>query len=272
MSTAESQFTLSQRGLPGSLRLLIDPPAGGAANMAVDEAMLTVVGAGEAPPTLRLYRWAEPTLSLGYFQSYAEVARQAAEVRSLPRVRRATGGGAILHADELTYALVLGLNRDGSAEPSAGLYDDMHAAITAAVERLAGVGGVVAPAGRDGAKGERASAGGRHGPFFCFGRRSRYDLLTPSGKLAGSAQRRTRSGVLQHGSVILRRTFPAQPSSSLAEIIGREVGFDELAEAVASVLRDAGAKLDPGRLTAAEREAVPALQAKHESDEWLHRR
>ena len=218
--------------------------------MAVDEAMLDAVGRGDAPPVLRLYRWSEPTLSLGYFQAFADVARQGPAVRALPVVRRTTGGGAILHADELTYALVVGC-QTGHSQDASQLYECMHAVITAGVEALAGRRGVVTSADAHDQAGESASTTGRGKPFFCFARRSRYDLLAGADKLAGSAQRRTRRAVLQHGSVILRRSFPAQHSSSLADIAGREVSFDEMADAVVSVLGQAGMKLTPGSLTPA---------------------
>ena len=83
-------------------RLILNSPANGAWNMAVDEAVLQAVNEGVSPETLRFYRWAEPTISLGYFQSFAELDEQAQPVRNLAVVRRQTGGGAILHDDEIT--------------------------------------------------------------------------------------------------------------------------------------------------------------------------
>ena len=78
--------------------------------------------------------------------------------------------------------------------------------------------------------------------------------------------------MLQHGSVILRRAFPVQASASLAEIAGREVGFEEAAEALARAFRDAGTALQPGALAQAELDAIGPLKTKHASDEWLCRR
>src|SRR5688500_20216584 len=86
-------------------RLLLDVPAPGAWNMAVDEALLESA-ALENRCTLRFYRWSEPTLSLGYFQRY-EDRRQHAASLSCACVRRASGGGAILHDHELTYSLAV---------------------------------------------------------------------------------------------------------------------------------------------------------------------
>ncbi len=83
-------------------RLIVDPPQAGAWNMAVDEALLESAVAGGLP-VFRLYQWSEPTLSLGYFQAVADRQQHPAS-HGCPLVRRRSGGGAILHAHELTYA------------------------------------------------------------------------------------------------------------------------------------------------------------------------
>ena len=255
----------SGRPMSGTLRLLIDPPCDGAGNMAVDEAILQAVGRGQAPPTLRMYRWSEPTLSVGYSQACEDIAAAGAEVQALPLVRRPTGGGGIVHADELTYSLVLPVSAGGTGP--AEIYRRMNAAIISAVESLTGKPGALRELGRDAAAGAA-----RPRPFYCFDRRSRNDLLAGTDKLAGAAQRRTGRAVLQHGSLILRRAFPAQPSSSLAELAGREVSFEETADALARAFREGGASLEPGRLTQAERAALGELKSKHASAEWLRRR
>src|SRR5689334_21696416 len=88
-----------------SLRLIIDPPRQGSMNMAIDDALLeSAAEAGVA--TLRLYQWSEPTLSLGYFQAAAERKTHQPSL-TCALVRRASGGGAILHDRELTYSLAL---------------------------------------------------------------------------------------------------------------------------------------------------------------------
>jgi lipoate-protein ligase A len=87
-------------------RLLIDGTGPGAWNMAVDEILLRRSAADGGPPTLRFYGWSEPTLSLGYFQPYDHPRLHAAN-RVCDVVRRASGGGAILHHHDLTYSLAL---------------------------------------------------------------------------------------------------------------------------------------------------------------------
>ena len=86
-------------------RLLRHEPAAGAWNMAVDEVLLDRVQE-HAAPCLLIYGWIEPTLSLGYFQTYSD-RRQHAASRHCAAVRRLTGGGAILHDNEITYSIVL---------------------------------------------------------------------------------------------------------------------------------------------------------------------
>src|SRR5690349_2496197 len=88
-------------------RLLNDPPASGAWNMAVDEALLEGVASGRSPATLRFYSWRPACLSLGYFQPFGIVDVSGCRARGVDVVRRPTGGRAILHDRELTYSLTL---------------------------------------------------------------------------------------------------------------------------------------------------------------------
>jgi lipoate-protein ligase A len=88
-------------------RLLVDPAAAGARNMAVDQAIAEAVQRGDAPPTLRFYSWRPRALSLGYHQPLDLVDRSLARRLGLDVVRRITGGGALLHSDELTYAMAV---------------------------------------------------------------------------------------------------------------------------------------------------------------------
>jgi lipoate-protein ligase A len=170
----------------------------------MDMAMLEEA-ARQAKILLRLYRWSVPTLSLGYFQSYEE-RLLLPELVGMACVRRVTGGGAILHDQELTYAIAIpeGERRKGPAE---AVYRGLHRAIVAWLrkrgwaaqfwEELAQAeGGAVAPATPD--------------PFLCFDRRSAVDIVVGDRKVLGSAQRRTSLGLLQHGSLLLKAS-PARP-------------------------------------------------------------
>src|SRR2546425_560792 len=171
-------------------RLLVEAPAGGAWNMAVDEVLLDGVAGGATPPTLRFYQWTPPCLSLGYFQPIDVVDFDACRALRVEVVRRATGGRAILHDRELTYSVALPLSvlrHDGGVLLS---YYRLSLALQDGLWRL-GVPATLAP--------ESAASGPSvHGPV-CFDRPSAHEILLKGRKLAGSAQMRRGGGLLQHG-------------------------------------------------------------------------
>ncbi|MHB8079237.1 MAG: lipoyl protein ligase domain-containing protein, partial [Candidatus Krumholzibacteriia bacterium] len=118
-------------GRPTSLRIFDDGPLPGAVNMRRDAALLAARRAGE-PPVLRLYRWAPPAVSYGYHQSEADFDAAAIAARGFGLVRRPTGGRAILHAEELTYAVV----GDSPGPLFGGTLHETYAAINAALLRF----------------------------------------------------------------------------------------------------------------------------------------
>ncbi len=252
-----------------TLRVLAEGAAGGAWNMAVDEALLEAVGAGASPATLRFYEWEEPTISLGYFQRHVEAGEQAGPVGRLPVVRRQTGGGAILHDDELTYSLVLPLGAKGGsgavdANNIEAVYRLVHDAFIAV---LAGWG--VEAAYRGGSD----SGNAQRGPFFCFARQHRLDLVVAGDKLLGSAQRRVKQAVLQHGSLILGRRFSEQPAAELRALAGKAFDLAALTEQVAGRISAAlGLRERTGRLSEAERGRAQELLDKYEGSPWNQQR
>jgi len=194
-----------------AVRLINSPAAPGDWNMAVDAALMESAEQS-ARATLRFYRWDEPTLSLGYFQNHAGRAAHIAS-NAAPLVRRSTGGGAIVHDRELTYSLTAPVAHPLAADAEA-MYQLLHGTL---IEALAGMG-VTATLCQQGL-GLRAS----EEPFLCFQRRSVGDVICRGEKVAGSAQRRKRGAVLQHGSVILHRSVAAPELMGLAELTGVEV-------------------------------------------------
>lgn len=185
-------------------RTIIDGAQSGAWNMAVDEVLLERAAA-DKQPRLRLYAWKPATLSLGYFQRVTE--RQTHRPSSAcPLVRRPSGGGAILHDREITYCLAMpGERIDGAA-----VYRRVHAAFTDMLGRL-GIDAQLAGETRP----EQAAE-----PFLCFERRAAGDVVVGGQKVIGSAQRRRRGALLQHGSILLQ-TSPAAPElPGLAELTG----------------------------------------------------
>jgi lipoate-protein ligase A len=198
-------------------RLLIDSVAGGAWNMALDEALLETAAA-TGQPTLRFYEWQEPTLSLGYFQSVADRRQHSASL-DCPLVRRASGGGAILHDRELTYSITL-----PQPTAAAALYDACHETLIAALSEL----GVAASMVRQSASCKSDDSQTVPEPFLCFQRRTCSDIVCEEAKIVGSAQRRRRGAVLQHGSILLARSTFAPELPGIKDVAGIETAADEL--------------------------------------------
>src|SRR5690606_33208550 len=113
-----------------------DCPAIGAYNMAVDEAILQSVTGRQSPPTLRLYAWNPPCLSIGYGQKAADVDMSRLAARGWGLVRRSTGGRAILHSDELTYSLSLPGDDELAVGSVIESYRRISAALVAGLSRL----------------------------------------------------------------------------------------------------------------------------------------
>jgi len=203
--------------------LLVDPPAEGAWNMAVDEALLDTV-AETGMPTLRFYQWKRPTLSLGYFQRHEDRKAHAASLDA-DIVRRLSGGGAIVHDRELTYSLVLPIGHRLVANTQA-LYQAIHQAIMGVVSDLLLNSETNWQPMLCANPLEMASD---TEPFLCFSRRSTGDVLLASGgdmsdteshKIVGSAQRRRRGAILQHGSILLSRSDTAPELAGLCDLAG----------------------------------------------------
>lgn len=188
------------------LHLFRDPPLDGPTNMARDEHLLH--SDARRPAALRIYGWDPPTLSLGYFQKYAALADLDEEVRGLMVVRRLTGGGAILHDREVTYCLVCDDSVPLARRAPVELYRLAHVCWCEALA-LDGLVTELAPE-------HFPLPTPRTGPFFCFERPGRTDLLLGGVKLLGSAQRRLPGRVLQHGSLLLERRFAVHPGAQLA--------------------------------------------------------
>ncbi|RIK82315.1 MAG: lipoate--protein ligase family protein [Planctomycetota bacterium] len=258
-----------------TVRLIVDEPGDGAWNMAVDDVLLAAAAErGEA--TLRFYGWSPATLSLGYFQAF-DAREQHPPSRHCPVVRRASGGGAIVHDRELTYSLALPYEH-WREHGRTGLYSLVHRSLC---EALVAVGIEHARMiGDDNAKlNERKPA---EPPFLCFERRTEFDVvLSPPGtdapqaaKIAGSAQRSLHRAVLQHGSILLARSEFAPSLPGISEIAGTPADGSRLVAAwlprLAAQL-DAAWSPDEGFADSAK-EAILAAAEKFRSDDWLRRR
>jgi lipoyl(octanoyl) transferase len=166
-----------------------------AMNMAIDEALLEFV----TIPLIRFYRWQFPALSFGYFGRFTNVARYQCE-RDL--VRRWTGGGIVFHGQDLTYSLVIPASDTAFTESAISIYEKIHRALCDALSET-GQPAVVA-AGADPGPGSVTVAtrtGIGDAGYSCFANPVRADVMIDGRKIAGAAQRRTRRGLLQQGSI-----------------------------------------------------------------------
>jgi len=176
-------------------RLLQTKPATAAWNMALDEALLEAVARGDSPPVLRLYRWQPAAVSLGYFQRGPDVVNLAACRRlGLQVVRRSTGGRAVLHDREVTYAVIA---REG-APHFPGTIHGNYQAIAAALQSLFFSFGLAVTSARP-PRVSAQQAGAEQSA--CFTAPASFEQVYAGCKLTGSAQKRQQGAFLQHGSI-----------------------------------------------------------------------
>jgi lipoyl(octanoyl) transferase len=255
-------------------RLIVHPRMEGRLDMAIDEAIAEAVGAGTSCAVVRLYGFAPPTLSLGRFQkiksSYSpeQLARDGVTL-----VRRPTGGHAVLHDSELTYAVALPKGEVGPLFGGARKRDVYLFIARILIAGLANLG--IAGAVSSSQKGDL------HNPD-CFGSTGEYEISGKGGrKLIGSAQMTTRHAILQHGSIPMANpgnrvgrylmageTMETLPPSCLNEELGREIGFDEVQKAFARAFRSRLLTEDSELLPSERERAGEILAEKYASDEW----
>lgn len=190
---------------------LVDRARSGVENMALDQRMLEVAGEQQCV-LVRVYQWSEPTVSLGYFQPYAQRLAHLPST-GLATVRRATGGGAIVHHFDWTYCVAipgilaaeLSKVGDGKRERGIGaavsLYDCIHDEVVVWLQEH----GIPAAKWSSACQASvpPAMANRQPPPFLCFERRNCGDIVLGQHKVMGSAQRRGSGAVLQHGSLLL---------------------------------------------------------------------
>jgi lipoate-protein ligase A len=236
-------------------RLLPYHVADGPHNMAADEVLLHSATRGQA--SLRFYGWSEPTVSLGYFQ--AQARRREVGLEGLSFVRRPTGGDALVHHHELTYALAV----PAGVGSSTRLWLDFHAVLAAALAEF----GVEARL-HEPAPDESPFTG-----FLCFQHFTCGDLMVGGFKVAGSAQRRQKGGLLQHGGLLLAASPHTPGLPGLRELTGTVPDPTSLIRAIVRHFHDRTGAVDPGGWTEAERANVPELvRSRYGSDAWNRRR
>ncbi len=243
--------------MTSSWRLIVDDgPADGAWNMALDRAIQLSCDAGDSPPTLRLYRWKRPTVTLGRFQKPATIDREYCASNGIDVVRRFTGGRGVLHDHELTYSIVCG-TRDGIPRGVAASYRVLCAGLAEAY-RLLGVDAALTASER----GDRNSAA-------CYLHATSADLSIGAQKLSGSAQVWSGDTVLQHGSFTIRRDVAIERrvflldddaavllearTATLSDLVEPEPTIEQISQAVVSGVSSAlGIRFVADRPTAFE--------------------
>jgi len=231
--------------------------ATGARQMAVDDALLTLCGRGHSPPTLRLFSFRPPCLSLGRFQpAPPETHREA----GLEIVRRPTGGRAVLHEGDICYSVIAPTDHPLLAGSIHQSYGKIARALA---EGLAILG---LPPLREATAPGRLPAGD-----WCFEAMAPHELAIDGAKLVGSAQLRRDGILLQQGSI--RLALPGgQPSAaaSLEEALGRRVPRREIARALVGGFTCAwGVKFRRARLTTGEEQLAQRLEReKYANPAW----
>ncbi len=237
-------------------RLLDHGPCPPAWNMAVDEVLRRSHAEAGGPPTVRFYQWSRLTLSLGAGQSLpAAFTPSNLQALDLEVVQRPTGGRAVLHGGDLTYAIVAG-ERDGLTRSVTSVYRRLRRALQRGLANL----GVATSTG---------SEAPQHG-FSCFASVATGDLAWQGKKLAGSAQSWQGQSFLQHGAILLT---PQQelwqqilrllgeemtlPITSLQEILGKLPPLVQIKEALCQGWEEElGMRVMAGDLTPWERAAL----------------
>lgn len=259
--------------------------AGGYENMATDEAIFLSCREGVAPPTLRLYGWQPPAVSLGYFQKMeAAVDVEECRRRGIDVVRRMTGGRAVLHHHELTYAVIA----PEAAHPFSPTVLETYMTIGSCLLNFFTDLGLNAQwvALRDKYRGAAVS---KHESASCFSAPSWYEITVDGKKICGSAQKRGNGVFLQHGSILIDHD-PDELAAALRSKKGKDDFVSEIEGSTTSLsrhltgmidARDLGEKLltsfentlgitfSRGRLTAAEvRLKEMLLREKYQTVEW----
>ena len=273
-------------------RLLDTGPGDAFTNMAVDEAILEACAAGAASPTLRFYGWSPPAISIGFGQQLGSaIDLDRCHALGIDVVRRATGGLAVLHDQEVTYSVVVHEDDPRIASGILATYLTISRALVRGLSYL-DIKADLLPLRRSSLPSDSESP-------VCFLTPSSYEVAVQGRKLVGSAQRRVQGVILQHGSLpisldmdTLFSVFSVQPRmrrngpstgvegeahlhmTCLQEAGGRPYAYAEVVAALSRGFAEVwGARLTPGGLTPEEQQASTRLRlSKYGADSWLWRR
>lgn len=204
--------------------------------MAVDEALLREFRPGKSPPALRFYTWSRPAVTCGYFQDPArDIDLEACRRSGIDVVRRPTGGRAVLHGQDLAYAVVAADIDPFFTKDILGTYRIINGCLARGLA-LFGLDAVICP--------DRRLPRDEGLGASCFSSLSQFELLVDGRKLCGSAQVRAHGVFLQHGSIPLKFD-PEKTAVLLGRRHRREAGWAEsLRASVTSLGEQAGGDVD----------------------------
>ena len=228
--------------------------------MAADEAMLATA-ASHGVATLRFYRWSEPTLSLGYFQPHAR-RMEFPLLRSLPLLRRATGGATLVHDQEITYALALPATP--AWQPLGPRWiKQVHQIIAASLADLGIQTQLV---------GDHAEQ--KLGPFLCFLHQTPGDILYGSSKVVGSARRKQRGALLQHGGILLAKSKFTPELPGIFDLAVQQFDSETIIESIVRrCAREMTSNLEPDDWTDEERvHTAKMMTERYANPAWNEKR
>jgi lipoate-protein ligase A len=249
----------------------------GRTNMAVDEALATTFADGGIKPTLRVYRWKPYTISLGFHQSIEDIDLDLCCADGIGVVFRPTGGRAILHAEELTYSVVVPKSGAFYKSEIMSVYEIISRGILAALRelniRVEFEGAQKTP--KDFARGELST--------LCYASSIRHEIGFQGKKMVGSAQRRYEHAALQHGSILIGerhldlakyisrgddawkqavRDYMRRHTLCINQLSTQPVEYEQLAAAMKIGFQKAlGVRLIDGELSSAERQKVSEIKS-----------
>jgi len=261
----------------GTWRFINSGAQDGAFNMAADETLARFCKSG--PPILRIYSWQPFAISIGHHQKLAEIDFGKCSSENIDVVRRPTGGRAIFHAQEVTYAVIIPKESNLYSRSTLDIYNLISSALVNGLNRL---GANLVLERKENLDGEFKTYNQK---FACFAASAKYEIHYRSKKLVGSAQWRLENALLQHGSILLGnehlnlfdyltgttngklenfKELLNEKTTCLGTILNREVNYNEVVSAMKSGFEDfLKIELQSATLTAEETELINELKPQY---------
>jgi len=243
----------------GIWRFIVHPPLSPVMNMAIDEAIAITFAQNKTPPTLRLYQWVSPTLTLGAFQKIDPTLRHFLEINPITAVRRITGGQALLHDQDLTYSIIASTHNPLFSGGIKKTFYSIAQGLLAGLNQMGVSAGIHTPM--------RDTTTTRGRSPFCASSLSWYEIAVDEKKLIGSAQKRWVHHFLQHGSILLapsrfEKDLYSMRSIALSDLLTSLPALSEIENAIQVGFETAWSiRLEKGSLTSQENQLANGLVA-----------